>query len=202
MALVQAIVNHDGTTVKRIIATSPALATARAEVGATRQESKPHYLSEIEHYLFRGDTALHVAAAAYEPEVIDLLVAAGADVGASNRRGAQPLHYAADGMPGSRLWNPTPQAETVTSLIKAGTDPNASDNGGVAPLHRAVRTRCAAAVRALLNGRADPGRTNGSGSTLMQLAMSTTGRGGSGSTEAKLEQKEIVEMLEGHTTQT
>jgi hypothetical protein len=36
----------------------------------------------------------------------------------------------------------------------------------------------------------------------MQLAMSTTGRGGSGSTEAKLEQKEIVEMLEGHTTQT
>ena len=200
--LLRAIVTRDGTTVARFIATSPALATAQAKVGATRQAAQPHYLVEIGHYLYRGDTALHIAAAAYEPEIIRLLVAAGGEVGARNRRGAQPLHYAADGMPGSRLWNPSAQAETVTTLLRAGADPNACDKSGVTPLHRAIRTRCASAVHALLDGGADPARTNGNGSTPMQLATSTTGRGGSGSDEAKMQQEEIVELLQRHSAPT
>jgi hypothetical protein len=201
MTLVRAIVANDAAISSRLLAASPVLASTRAEGGATRQAAKEYYLSEIEHYLYAGDTALHVAAAGYRPEIIRLLLSRGADVGARNRRGARPLHYAVDGIPGSRNWNPRAQAESVTCLIEAGADPNAGDKSGVTPLHRAVRTRCAAAVKALLDGGADPQRKNRNGSTPMQLATWTTGRGGSGSPEAKAQQDEIVHLLErrGHT---
>jgi ankyrin repeat protein len=155
-------------------------------------------LAEIEHYLYEGDTALHIAAAAYRLPIVRQLLTAGADVGARNRRGAEPLHYAADGIPGSPTWSPGAQAATVTGLIEAGADPNATDKSGVTPLHRAVRNRCAAAVNALLDGGADARRQNKSGSTPMQLAIWTTGRGGSGSPESRAEQEEILRLLERH----
>ena len=146
----------------------------------------------------RGDTALHIAAAADRREIVRKLIVIGADVRAKNRRGAEPLHYAVDGMPGSRAWNPRAQAATVIYLIEAGADPNAIDQSGVTPLHRAVRTRCAAAVRALLEGGADARRKNKSGSTPMLLATQNTGRGGTGSPEAKAQQDKIVRLLEQH----
>jgi hypothetical protein len=65
-------------------------------------------------------------------------------------------------------------------------------------LHRAVRTRCAAAVNALFEGGADPRRKNQSGSTVMLLATRNTGRGGSGSREAKAQQKLILQLLQEH----
>jgi len=61
-----------------------------------------------------------------------------------------------------------------------------------------VRTRCAAAVRALLDGGADPRRTNKSGSTPLQLATHNTGRGGTGSAQAKAEQAQIIRLLVLH----
>ena len=196
--LILAIVAGDQEAVATLLATSSELAMARVERGATRQAAREWFLEQIGHYVYRGDTALHVAAAAHRPELVRLLVPAGADVAARNRRGAQPLHYAADGAPGSSRWDPAAQAETVICLLEAGADPNATDKGGVTPLHRAVRTRCATAVRALLDGGADPVRPNGRGSTPMQLATWTTGRGGSGSVEAKAQQEEIVRLLEQH----
>jgi ankyrin repeat protein len=101
-----------------------------------------------------------------------------------------------DGMPGSRTWNPPAQAATVAHLIAAGADPNATDKSGVTPLHRAVRTRCAIAVKALLEAGAR--RKNKSGSTPMLLATQNTGRGGSGSSEAKAQQELIVQLLREH----
>jgi hypothetical protein len=80
-------------------------------------------------------------------------------------------------------------------LAALGADPNAFDKNGTAPLHRAVRNRCAAAVEALLEVGADPRATNGKGSTAMQLAHWTTGRGGSGSSQARAQQAEIVRLL-------
>ena len=65
-------------------------------------------------------------------------------------------------------------------------------------MHRAVRTRCAAAVKALLEGGADPRRKNKHGSTPMLLATRNTGRGGSGSREAKAQQERIVRLLQEH----
>jgi hypothetical protein len=98
-------------------------------------------------------------------------------------------------VPGSPRWNPRAQAATIACLIEAGADPNAADLGGTTPLHRAVRNRCAAAVAALLDGGADARRKNKRGSTAMQLATRNTGRGGSGTPEAKAQQAEIVRLL-------
>jgi hypothetical protein len=178
-----------------MLAASPELARQRAETGASRLAAKDYFLCEIGHYVYSGDTALHIAAAAYQKSIAMKLVARGADVRAKNRRGAEPLHYAADGAPGSCLWNPRAQEATITYLIKAGGDPNAVDKSGVTPLHRAVRTRCAAAVRALLDGGADVFARNKNGSTPLLLATRNTGRGGSGSLEAKAQQQKILCLL-------
>jgi hypothetical protein len=198
MTLVRAIVADDESTTSRLLAGLGSLASAVAQEGATRQNAKDFYLDEIEHYIYAGDTALHIAAAAYRPLIVRKLITMGADVGARNRRGAQPLHYAADGVPGSHTWNPIAQAATVTGLVEAGGDPNGIDKSGATSLHRAVRARCAAAVSALLDGGADAGRKNKKGSTPLQLATWTTGRGGSGSPEAKAEQEEILRLLRQH----
>lgn len=163
--------------------------------GATRQEAQDFYFHEIGHYLYAGDTALHAAAAGYRVSLARELVKLGANVAARNRRGAEPLHYASDGGPMIRTWNPSAQAEMITFLIGSGADPNALDKSGVAPLHRAVRQRCPGAVRALLDGGADPALRNKSGSTPLRLAELTTGRGGSGSPESKACQQEILVIL-------
>jgi ankyrin repeat protein len=197
-ALVQAIIVGDAAAVSRMLATSPELARECARKGATRQEAKAHWLDEIGHYIYEGDTALHIAAAAYQKDIATDLIDGGADVRARNRRGAEPLHYAVDGVPGSRTWNPGAQEVTIACLIEAGADPNAVDKSGVTPLHRAVRTRCAAAVRVLLAGGADARRANKRGSTPMLLASQNTGRGGSGSPEAKAQQKEILRLLKDY----
>jgi ankyrin repeat protein len=196
--LVRAVTAGDLSAASRMLADEPRLATAASGEGASRASAKPFYLDEIGHYLYAGDTALHIAAAGYRQKIARKLVASGADVRARNRRGAEPLHYAADGAPGAHTWNPRAQAATIAALIAAGADPNAADCSGVAPLHRAVRTRCAEAVRALLENGADARRRNKSGSTPMQLAIRATGRGGSGSQEAKAQQAEIIGLLREH----
>jgi ankyrin repeat protein len=195
MLLTRAIAAGDVPTALRLLAASPSLASAQLEVGASRQAANDFFLDEIRHYVYAGDTALHIAAASYRLPVARELVSSGADVGAKNRRGAQPLHYAADGGPGSASWDPDAQAATIAYLIDAGADPNATDSSGVAPLHRAVRTRCAAAVNALLDGGADPRRGNKNGSTPMSLASQNTGRSGSGSPQSKEQQREIMRLL-------
>ena len=106
ITLVRTIVTADDTVAFHLLAANPALAKARFEIGATRQTAETFYLDEIGHYIYAGDTALHLAAAAYHQEIVPKLIATGANVRAKNRRGAEPLHYAVDGMPGSRTWNP------------------------------------------------------------------------------------------------
>jgi ankyrin repeat protein len=195
MELVQTIAIGDAATASRLLARSPVLARACVGEGATRMTAKAYYLDEIEHYLYSGDTALHIAAAGYRQNIARKLIVMGANVRARNRRGAEPLHYAVDGVPGSRTWNPRAQAATIVCLIEAGADSNTIDDSGVTPLHRAVRARCASAVRVLLRGSADVQRTNKSGSRPIKLATLNTGRGGTGSLESKGQQKEIIRLL-------
>jgi hypothetical protein len=197
MALALAIVAGDVASTLRLLAASPALARASFDEGVTRQTAQA-YRDAFGRYFYAGDTALHVAAATYRTDIVQELIAKGADVRARNRRGAEPLHAAVVGIPGSRTWNPRAQAATVACLIAAGANPNAVDKSGVTPLHRAVRTRCAAAVKVLLERGADARCKNKSGSTPMLLATQNTGRGGTGSPEAKAQQQEIVRLL-AHT---
>jgi hypothetical protein len=196
MTFAQAIVQGDRTRVSGLLAGTPELAVACLARGATRHGGEEYVLDEIRHIVYAGDTALHIAAAAYEAVIARELVNAGASVAAANRRGAQPLHYSVDGIPGSARWNPVAQRETVLCLLELGADPTAVDKNGATPLHRAVRNRCAGAVKALLDGGADPCTTNRSGSTAMQLARWRTGRGGSGSAAARAQQQEILRLLQ------
>ena len=196
--LFRAIADGDVGRVERLITATPHLALGAIRTGASRAEAAPFYLERIGHYIYEGDTALHFAAAAYEANIARDLLARGASVNAKNRRGAEPLHYACDGSPGSSRWNPAAQTATIEGLLTAGANPNASDRSGVTPLHRAVRTRCAAAVRLLLEHGADARQINARGSTPLHLAVQTTGRGGSGSAEAREQQMEIVRLLIAH----
>ena len=195
-ALMRAIDDNDEKAAAAMLIGDPALARAQIETGATRAQAKAWMLPTIGHYIYQGDTALHIAAAANRIEIARRLLGQGADASARNRRGAQALHYAADGQPGAPNWSPAEQAAVIALLIDAGADPNAADMNGVTPLHRAIRTRCAAAVAALLAGGADPRRPNGKGSTPLQLAGWQTGRGGSGSPAAKAGQAEILRLLD------
>lgn len=191
-----AIIAGEDETVSRRLSVSPDLARDRFASGAARTTAKSYFLDSIERYIVAGDSALHIAAAAYHVEIVRTLLRAGADVHAQNRFGDQPLHAAAVGNPNSARWNPDAQVATIESLVEAGADPNAADTRGVTPLHRAVRTRCAAAVRTLLEHGADPDRRNKSGSIPLVLARHNTGRGGSGSPQAKAQQQAILRLLE------
>ncbi|MEO8377379.1 MAG: ankyrin repeat domain-containing protein [Candidatus Sumerlaeota bacterium] len=186
-----AIIEDDRAKVKTLLMANVDLA-AECSTDADRFESK------IMHYIYVGDTALHVAAAGYRVEIAGMLLAAGADASSSkNRRGAQPLHYAADGHMQSPSWNPRQQVATIRCLLKARADINAQDKNGATPLHRAVRTRCADAMKYLLESGADPKFTNKSGSTAFHLAVQNTGRGGSGADEARSAQREIIQEFIG-----
>lgn len=197
--LVDAIVRDDGKLFSTLLDRSPALATKCFSQGATRQglNPSPYFVKGIDRYIYSGDTALHFAAASYRQKMASKLIKAGTNIRAGNRRSAEPLHAAATGIPGSPMWNPVAQAATIVCLIEAGADPNAQNMDGATPLHLAVRTRCADAVGALLAHGADPALRNKNGSTAMQLAFHTTGRGGSGSSEAKAQQEEILLLLQG-----
>ena len=197
--LLRAIATGDTLRASRLLLASPRLASVASPTGAGRGSPTSYFFEEIQHHVYAGDTPLHIAAAAYRTDIARELVRRGAGVSAQNRRGAQPLHYASDGQPGSATWAPKAQATVVAYLLRAGADPNAADKSGVTPLHRAVRTRCASAVRVLLAHGADPHRRNGSGSTAFDLAVQTTGRSGSGSVAAREQQQLIIQLLTDHT---
>jgi hypothetical protein len=188
---VRVVVAGDIDEVSARLTRNPALATASSAVGATRQDASNFFFDSIAHYFYRGDTALHMAAAAFHRQIAELLIQHGADCRAKNRRGAEPLHYAAD----ANHWDPAAQAATIAYLLAVGADPHTVDRSGVAPLHRAVRTRSVAAVRALLDGGANPRQSNKGGSTPLHLAVQNTGRGGSGSRDAREQQAAIVRLL-------
>ena len=198
LALFRAIASGDDIEVSRWLDRSPDLARSPIRSGASRQDSHDHFLDPIRHYVYAGDTALHIAAAAHRRNLVESLVSRGADVSARNRRGAEPLHYAADGSPSAESGDGVSQRHVITYLVDAGADPNAMDKSGVAPLHRAVRNRCSAAVSALIENGADPLLMNRSGSTPLHLAVQNTGKSNSGSTAARHEQAHIIGVLLAH----
>jgi ankyrin repeat protein len=187
-SLLKAILGDDRATVKQLLKKDPTLAKTTAI--AARHEA------EIAHWVYEGDTALHVAAAGYRVEIAGLLLAAGADAGAAqNHRKGQPLHYASDGFLESSSWDAKRQVRMLELLVKAGADVHAVDKNGATPLHRSVRTRCAAAVDYLLKAGSDPRVQNKPGSTPFHLAVQNTGRGGSGADRAKAAQREIIQSF-------
>jgi ankyrin repeat protein len=188
-ALLSAILDDDRAAVKALLKADRGLATRC-------MDTPKLYQSKIFHWIYIGDTALHLAAAGYRVEIAGLLLAARADPNArANHRQSGPLHYAADGYITGPVWDAKRQVETLRCLLDAGAAINAPDKNGATPLHRAARTRCAAAVRYLLKAGGDPTLKNKPGSTAFHLAVQNTGRGGSGAAEAITAQREIIAEL-------
>ena len=159
---------------------------------------KDHLVEAIPHWLYVGDTSLHLAAAALRPDEARLLLRAGADPNAKNRRGATPLHYACDPRPRSVVpWSRESQARMISLLVEHGADLERVDRGGATPLHRAVRARSPGAVGQLLALGAQPHcRLGKRGSSPLHLAVQSTGAGGTaGSMD---EQLEIIRLLLQH----
>jgi len=181
-----AILDDDRSRVRELLKADPGLATGLIDEARLCE-------SKIFHWIYAGDTALHLAAAGYRLELVRLLLAAGADPNSTrNHRKSSPLHYAADGYINVPAWNENGQVQTIECLLDAGANINAQDKNGATPLHRAVRTRCAAAVKCLLRRGSDAKLKNKSGSTPFHLAVQNTGRGGTGAEAAKAAQRQII----------
>jgi ankyrin repeat protein len=182
---IAAIVADEARAV-RLVGAVPALGSVR--VAAER------LVEQIPHHLYAGDTALHVAAAALRPLVVEALIDARADTNAENRRGAIALHYACDARPAGRMWTSSGQLSVLERLLDAGSDIEHRDKAGATPLHRAVRARSAGAVRCLLERGARADATHGrQRTTPLHLAMHSTGASGTKGSQA--EQREIVALL-------
>jgi Ankyrin repeats (many copies) len=181
-----AILDDDQPRVRQLLKSDPGLATSLVDRARL-------YESKIVHWIYVGDTALHLAAAGHRAELVRLLLAAGADPNATtNHRQSGPLHYASDGYINGPDWNANRQVETLQILLDAAARINAQDKNGATPLHRAARTRCAAAVKYLLQRGSDATRRNQPGSTPFHLAVQDTGRGGAGTDAARAAQREII----------
>ncbi len=112
-SLVEAILGDDRDRVKELLKQDAALATASA--------TDARFESRIAHWIYAGDTALHVAAAGYRVEIARMLLAAGADSGAAkNHRSSQPLHYAADGYLESASWDAKRQVRMIETSAQSG----------------------------------------------------------------------------------
>ena len=71
-AILSAILDDDRPRVKKLLKAGPRLATRLIDAARL-------YESKIVHWIYVGDTALHLAAAGYRVELVRLLLAAGAD---------------------------------------------------------------------------------------------------------------------------
>ncbi len=110
-----------------------------------------------------GWTLLHLAAFFGRAEVVDALLAAGADVWAvsRNHEGNMPLHAALAGRGVGRI---------STTLLARGADVRAPDTGGRTALHHAAFRDDVGLVNAILARGADPAAKNRDGKTALAIA--------------------------------
>ena len=101
---------------------------------------------------------------------IAVLLAAGADYRARDRRGNTPLHAAA----GLEFWEGgTNAAASIVALLEAGADIEARNADGLTPLHLAAAwSGGPASVKALVDAGADTEARNADGWTPLHLAAS------------------------------
>ena len=93
-----------------------------------------------------GTTALHWAVDRDQPDMVQLLIRAGANVKATNRYGATPLWLA----------SVNGNAKTIAMLLEAGADARSANGDGETALMVAARTGKTDAVNLLLARGADP----------------------------------------------
>ena len=124
VALIEAVRNADVTAVRALLEQTP----------GSVAETDPD-----------GTTALHYAVHQGDMNLVDALLAAGADVDAVNRYGVMPLSLAAE----------NGDAAVVGRLLRSGASPNGALPGGETILLTAARTGDVETVRRLIAAGAD-----------------------------------------------
>jgi ankyrin repeat protein len=139
-SVLSAVMQHDAAAVQQLV-------KAGADVNVARGD---------------GLTALHAAATDGDEAIAQILIAAGANVGAAtNLIGSTPLHLAAKHA----------QAALVRLLLKNGADANRRDTLGATALMLAAAAGNADTVTALLDGGADPNaKESARGETALMFA--------------------------------
>ena len=158
-----------------------------------------------------GATPLHFSASQSAtgpgPEAIRLLMLAGADSGAQDRRGGTVLHTLYEGvetqaaLPVNNLGHTTvgggKRADILQALLRqAGANPDTGNNGGDTPLMMLVRTKAAMPDRRehiaiFLRHGADPDARNNAGATPLIEALNLPGNSRYGLSDVT----EIVRLL-------
>ena len=113
----------------------------------------------------RGDRPLYIAAYEGTAEMVQLLIAAGADVHLRDTEGSTPLHLAA-----GLVRRSVRSDEIVQLLITAGADITARDERGDTPLHLAAWQDTAEIVQLLITAGADLMARNSWGRTPLHSA--------------------------------
>ena len=108
----------------------------------------------------RGSTPLHVASVMGHFEVVQTLLAAGANAKEVNERGECGLHYATS----------RGSLDIVKALLGAGADPNSRDSHGRTGLYFGLRHGCKSCSMALLEAGAGTANIDGRGSDAVDLA--------------------------------
>ena len=126
-----------------------------------------------------GGTALHWAARLGAMDVVEALVAAGADPDARDADGETALHWMARRNEGGRWLADADRtavlggidvAGTVAALVRLGADVQARAGGGVTVLHMAARADASGAVAALVDAGARVDAAADDGATALHMA--------------------------------
>jgi ankyrin repeat protein len=140
---------------------------------------------------FRSRTYLQDAAS-YNPSIVPLLIAAGADVNFGDCRGRTPLYFANTAAAAQALLDASAEINcqqldggrsplfsyhvlhnpaVLALLLDHGADIHLSDSSGLTPLHHAATTSATESVRLLLEAGADPAVTDDEGRTAYDIAV-------------------------------
>ncbi len=112
-------------------------------------------------YEWGSQTALYIAVAYGNLEMIEKIVYNGASINYGTSHGESPLHYAAE----------SGQSSMVELLVRCGADPNVKDRSGNTPFHYAAASGQLSMIEVLVRCGADPNVKNKLGNTALHSAI-------------------------------
>ncbi|KAG3043144.1 hypothetical protein PC121_g22739 [Phytophthora cactorum] len=141
---------EDSEDIMQIIAREPQLIDSKDEVGSTPYDGGRRY----------GSNMLHIAAQTGNKEMVEMLLAGGADVTAEDEYGSSTLHVAV------RSGN----LEMVGLLLSKGADISATEEDGSSALHVAVSSGNPKMIELLLDNGANIEAVEEDGRTPLHVA--------------------------------